>query len=628
MSGAVRRRLRSLPLGDVRFDDCFWAPRIETNRAATLPAEERQLRETARLKTLKLGWKTGDPDKPHIFWDSDIYKWIEAAAYDIERAPGSAAGQSVESVADDIVLMQQPDGYLNSYFTIVEPDKRWTNLRDRHELYCAGHFFEGAVAHFDATGSAKLLDVACRFADHIASEFGPEDGKRRGYPGHEEIELALVKLARASGEGKYLDLAKYFIDERGSRPHYYDTEAKARGENVPPNKDYAYWQAQAPVREQKTVEGHSVRAGYLFAGAADVAAETGDAGLLESITQVWENTTTRRMYVTGGVGSASHGERFTTDYDLPNLTAYAETCAAISLVFWAKRMLEIEADSKYTDVMERALYNGIMSGVSLDGTRFFYENPLESRGTHHRQDWFGCACCPPNIARLVASMGHYAYSVGDGEAFVHLYAQGSAAFEMAGTRVSLDVKTEYPWKEKVLVTVSPDEPAEFALALRLPGWCRKPVAKLNGKAVSVKKAEKGYLRIARKWKKGDKVALTFPMPIERIEARPEVGMDAGRVALQRGPVVYCIEEVDNGKSLNGICLPRASKLKATFDPDLLGGVTVITGGAKRRDDSKWKAGELYKPGPSKLEAAKIKAVPYCVWDNRDAGEMLVWVREC
>ncbi len=635
MAGDVKRRLTSLKLRDVKFDDGFWAPRIEANRQNTFAAQEKQLRETARLKTLRLGWKTGDPDKPHIFWDSDIYKWIEAVAYDDERAPGSESAGAVEQVADDIVRMQQPDGYLNSYFTIVEPEARWTNLRDRHELYCAGHFFEAAVAHFDATGSRKLLDVACRFADHIDSQFGPEEGKRRGYPGHEEIELALVKLARASGKREYLDLAKFFIDERGAEPHYFEVEAVARGEKASPHgRKFDYWQAHAPVREQRTVEGHSVRAGYLFAGAADVAAETGDEELLESIKTVWDNTTTRRMYVTGGIGSAAHGERFTCDYDLPNLTAYAETCAAISLVFWAKRMIEVEPDSKYADVMERALYNGVTSGISLDGRKFFYENPLESRGTHNRKEWFGCACCPPNIARLLASMGHYAYSVGDGEAFVHLYAQGSASFtvgDMNGTRVSLDVKTEYPWKEKVLVTVSPEAPAEFALAFRLPGWCRKPTAKVNGKPVSTKKAEKGYLKIARKWKKGDKVALAFPMPIERIEARPEIGMDAGRVALQRGPVVYCLEEVDNGASLNSICLPSGAKLKATFDKELLGGVTVITGAAKRRDASKWKPDELYRAEPqgkaAKLKAARIKAVPYSAWDNRAPGEMLVWIRE-
>jgi len=626
MPGDVRRRMRSLKLRDVEFDDPFFAPRIETNRKATLPIEEKQLRDTGRLEALKLNWKRGMPNEPHIFWDSDTYKWVEAVAYDIERAPGSESVDAVEAVADDIVRMQQPDGYLNSHYTVVEPENRWTNLRDCHELYCAGHFFEAAVAHFEATGSRKLLDVARRFADHIATQFGREEGKRRGYPGHEEIELALVKLARATGEKKYTDLAKYFIDERGSQPHYFDIEAEARGEKR--HREHDGNQAHLPVREQSTIEGHAVRACYLFAGAADVAAETGDAEILDSIKATWENATTKRMYVTGGVGSTRHGERFTTDYDLPNRSAYAETCAAISLVFWAKRMLEVEADARYADVMERALYNGIASGISLDGEKFFYVNPLESAGDHHRQEWFGCACCPPNIARLYASLGHYAYSMGDGEAYVHLYAQGSAALEMGGTRVSLDVKTAYPWKEKVTLKVSPEQPVEFALALRLPGWCREPAAKLNGKPVSLKKAEKGYLKLSRKWKKGDKVELALPMPIERVEAHPKVRADAGRVAIQRGPVVYCLEEVDNGGTLNGICLPRSSKLGAKFEPDLLGGITVITGSAKRRDESKWKGDELYKPDPSKVKPARIKAVPYCVWDNRAPGEMLVWMREC
>jgi len=635
MPGDVRRRMRSLKLRDVKFDDTFWAPRIETNRRATLPIEEKQLRDTGRLEALKLNWKPGMPNRPHIFWDSDTYKWVEAVAYDIERAPGSVSVEALEAVADDVVRMQQPDGYLNSHYTVVEPDKRWTNLRDCHELYCAGHFFEAAVAHHEATGNAKLLDVARRFADHIATQFGREEGKRRGYPGHEEIELALAKLARATGDRKHLDLAKYFVDERGAEPHYYDTESQERGDKPRPRHRYDEIQAHLPVREQRTIEGHAVRACYLFAGATDVAAETGDAGLFEAVKKVWENATTRRMYVTGGVGSTRHGERFTADYDLPNLTAYAETCAAIALAFWAKRMLEIEGEARYADVMERALYNGIASGVSLDGERFFYVNPLESAGDHHRQEWFGCACCPPNIARLYASLGHYAYSVGDGEAYVHLYAQGSASFmagEMKDTRVSLDVKTAYPWKEKIAIKVSPEDAVEFALALRLPGWCRKPAVKLNGKPVSVRKAEKGYLTLSRKWKKGDKVDLTLPMPVERVEAHPGVRADAGRVALRRGPVVYCLEEVDNGSGLNGIRLPRGSKLKATFDPDLLGGVTVITGSAKRRDESKWKADDLYSATPlgkpARLKPAKIKAVPYCTWDNRAPGEMLVWIPEC
>jgi len=643
MSTAIHKPLRPAALKNVRLEGGFWAPRQEVNRRATLPAEYQQCKDTGRIDAWKLRWKPGDPNPPHIFWDSDIAKWIEAAGYSLATHPDPALEALVDEVAELIAQAQQPDGYLNIHFTVVEPDKRWANLRDWHELYCAGHLIEGAVAYYQATGKRRLLDTLCRYADYIATVFGPGEGQKRGYPGHEEIELALVKLYRATGEARYLNLAKYFIDERGRQPHYYDQEARARGED--PAKwrmgKYDYSQCHLPVREQATAEGHSVRAMYLYTGMADVAAETGDPTLLAALERLWDNVTLRRMYITGGIDSSATGERFTYDYALPNDIAYAETCAAIGLVFWAQRMVQFAADSRYTDVLERALYNGVLSGVSLDGARFFYANPLEANPTAYagrpdqyhkaamsftRQGWFDCACCPPNIARLLADLGEYVYSQGERQAYVHLYAAGSAALDLGAVKVTLRQETDYPWGEEVRLTAQPERDAEFTLALRIPGWCRGATIAVNGQPVQPL-IDKGYARIQRVWCAGDVVTLHLPMPIERIEAHPAVRHDCGRVALQRGPLVYCLEEADNGADLNDLALPRDAQLHAAFDPNLLGGVTVITGQAVRRDRSRWQDA-LYLPAPTARVTVPIKAIPYYAWANRVPGEMLVWVREC
>ncbi|MEW6355903.1 MAG: beta-L-arabinofuranosidase domain-containing protein [Planctomycetota bacterium] len=629
MPRPVTRRLDPVPFTNVKIDDAFWTPRIDVNRRATIPIEYEQCKKTGRIDAFKLDWKPGQPNPPHIFWDSDVAKWIEAGAYSLAIHPDAKLERLLDDVIGMIANAQQPDGYLNVHFIIVEPEKRWTNLRDWHELYSAGHLIEAAVAYCEATGKRKFLDVMRRYADHIDSVFGPEEGKKRGYCGHEEIELALVKLYRATGEERYLKLSKFFIDERGRQPHYYDIEAKARGQDPGQwhHGKYDYNQSHIPVREQKTAEGHSVRAMYLYCGMADIAAETGDKALLDACKAIWRNVTERRMYVTGGIGSTKTGERFTVDYDLPNETAYAETCAAIGLVFWAHRMLQIEADAQYADVMERALYNGAISGVSLDGKTFFYVNPMESRGGHHRQEWFGCACCPPNIARLIASLGQYVYSQSEKEAYVHLFVQGSAKLNIGGRPVTLVQKTGYPWSGKVRIDVHPEKPTDFTLAVRIPGWCRDVKIEVSGEEMKAKPvAQRGYVRIRRKWRKGDRVELTMAMPVERIEAHPDVRSNLGRVTLQRGPIVYCLEQADNGPNLNDIILPHTARLAATFEENLLGGVTVITGKALRRDRSAWKK-MLYRSASSKSKTISIKATPYCTWDNRKPGEMLVWIRE-
>ncbi len=638
MPNRTLRKISPVPLKQVRIESGFWGERLDVNREVTIPIEYGQCKETDRIDVWKLDWKPGDPNEPHKFWDSDVAKWIEAAAYSLQIHPDPELESELDAVVDLIEKAQQDDGYLNVHYTVVEPDKRWANLRVNHELYCAGHFMEAAVALYEATGKTKLLDVLRHYADYIDSVFGPKEGQKRGYPGHEEIELALVKLYRVTGESRYLNLAKFFIDERGQRPHYFDIEAKARGEDPGPwyPGKYDELQAHLPVREQTTADGHAVRAGYLYSGMADVAMETGDRELLAVCGKIWKNITERRMYVHGGIGSTRFNERFTFDYDLPNEEAYAETCAAIALVFFAHRMLQADADSRYADVMERALYNGVISGVSLDGKRFFYDNYLASYpGSHRftgqkpptRQEWFGCACCPPNLARLLASLGQYVYSQGRSEIYVHLYVSGRAQLQIAGQPIVLEQKTEYPWKEKVSIVLRTENPVNFTLSLRIPGWCMEPSLSINGEAVSVEESlRKGYVRLRRRWENGDEVELRLPMPPARIEAHPSVRHDCGRIALQRGPIVYCLEEVDNGKDLNDIVLPREAKLKVMTDGNIFEGTPVITAEAERRDRRDWK-GILYRPAGSGKQVITIKAIPYFMWANRGEGEMLVWIRE-
>ena len=649
MATTPQQKLEPVSLDRVTIDGPFWAPRQAVNRTVTLAAEYQQLEATGRLGALKLDWRPGQSNPPHIFWESDAAKWIEAAAYTLTTHPDPQLEAQVDQVIDMLAAAQQEDGYLNVHFTVVEPEKRWTNVRDWHELYCAGHLMEAAVAYYGATGKRKLLDVLSRYADYIDQVFGPGQGQVRGYPGHEEIELALVKLYRATGEPRYLQLARYFIDERGRQPHYFDLEARGRGEDPGLgrrgriyDRSHDYCQAHLPVREQTTAEGHAVRAMYLFSGMADVGGETGDETLLAACRRLWANVTQRRMYVTGGVGSCVVGERFTYDYDLPNDIAYAETCAAIGLVFWAHRMLQLEGDSAYADVMERALYNGVLSGVSLDGARFFYTNPLEADPVRYafysrfvrastlppeRQPWFDCACCPPNIARLLASLGAYAYSQGEGEAYVHLYTGGAARLDLAGRPVTLRQDTRYPWDGTVKIAVDPATEMRFTLALRIPGWCRGAGLAVNGQQMAIEPlTEKGYARIDRTWSPGDRVTLRMPMPVERVEAHPSVWADCGRAALQRGPLVFCLEQADNGPQLHDIALPREAELTARFDEHLLGGVVVIEGQAVRRDPAAWQ-GALYGPAGTLEATVPIKAIPYYAWANRDAGEMLVWIRD-
>jgi len=642
MAKTVRQRISPVSWVNVDVRGAFWRRRMETNRAVTLPLEYEMNRKTGALKAYQWDWNPGRAQRPWRIWVGDVPKWIEAASYALGTRPDERLARMAERAVRALLKGQKEDGYLHA--NPMAPEARWTNLRDLHELYDVGHAIEAAIAYHQATGKRQLLDAMCRCADQVDATFGAGDGKKRGYDGHPEVELALVKLYRTTGQRRYLDLAKFFVDERGRRPFYFDLEARARGEEPDrsrvrdwkPGQPYAAFQAHLPVREQKEAVGHAVRAMYLYSGMADVALETGDAALLEACRRLWRSATRRRMYVIGGVGSTARGEALTADFDLPNETGYAETCANIALVFFAHRMLQIEADAEYADVMERALYNGVLSGISLDGRRFFYANhltvypkTLDVASGHvacTRQQWFGCACCPPNIARLIASLGQYVCSTSPGGLYVHLYVGGSAVAEVSGRNVTIEQDTHYPWGEDVRITVEPESPLRFTLALRLPGWCRAARIKLNGKALRAGPiTRKGYAHIRRVWEPGDRVDLTLPMPVERIEAHPSVRMDCGKVALQRGPIVYCLEEADNGPGLADILLPHSSKLTAEYRPRLLGGVVTISGKARRRDPAGW-GRKLYRHVRSKTKTVDILAVPYCVWGNRKPGEMLVWIR--
>jgi uncharacterized protein len=634
-----RRRYAPLALPDVSIADAFWAPKQGVNRERTLPHIYAQLRDTARLDAFRPGWQPepgiavipihGGGATPVMFWDSDVAKWLEATSYSLATHPDRELAVLLEGVIARVVEAQQPDGYLNTWFTAIDPQGRWSNLRDWHELYCAGHLIEAAVAHHEATGSAALIGPLRRYVEYIGATFGTEEGKLRGYCGHPEIELALIRLAHATGERRYLDLARYFVDERGRQPHYFDQEAHARKANPARfwARSYEYNQSHKPVREQEEVVGHAVRAAYLYSAMADLAAEDGDTALLAACERLWQHLTTRRMYVTGGIGTSASNEGFTADYDLPNHNAYAETCAAIALVFWARRMLEIGLDGRYGDVLELALYNAVLSGVSLDGERFFYDNPLASDGRHTRSAWFDCPCCPPNIARLLASLGSLAYAQGADEAVIHLYVAGHARFELGGQAVTLRQQTSYPWDGRVAITVEAERAASFALNLRLPGWCHSPRLSVNGEPVDfAATGQRGYARIVRNWNPGDVVELELAMPVERVFAHPAVRADQGRVAIRRGPLLYCLEQTDHAVALDRIQLPREATLSPRHEPALLGGVTVLEGQGRALADTGWDA-TLYGTEPPASAPCAIRAVPYYAWANREPGAMEVWIRE-
>jgi len=631
--------MKSADLGNVKITGGYWKARTDINRDVTLQTEYEQLRETGRLYTFRQEWKEGIPNKPHYFWDSDIAKWIEACAYSLVNFPDAKLEKQIDDVIVDIETAQWEDGYLNSYYTVVEKEKRWTNILIKHELYCAGHLMEAAVEYYKATGKDKLLKVMCRYADHIDSVFGSQNGKLNGYPGHEEIELALVKLYKTTGEERYLKLSEYFVTERGTKPSYYDWEETQNPDllrynrNRGTTKPYAYVQAHVPVTEQKTIEGHSVRALYYLAGVADIAEETGNTALLEACEKLYDNMVNKRMYITGGIGDTHDIERFSYDYNLPNETAYAETCAAIASVFFCSRMLNITRNGKYGDTMELTLHNGVMSGISLDGTEFFYANPLavearaideetleiKSNMGYKRRKWFGCACCPPNIARLLSSLGQYFYSYDCDTVYVNLYGDSEFAHESMKIRQS----TNYPWDGDIKLKVNCNSDCQKNLALRIPGWCKRLSIRVNGRDTTTE-FKKGYAYIDRTWHNGDEVDIVLEMPVEKIQAHPYVRHNVRKIALKRGPIVYCIEEEDNGNHLAALAVRPYEEFTAIYDPGLLGGCTYLTGPAYRLSAKEF-GDVLYRPYSPDYEKTKIKAIPYSMWTNRNPGDMTVWI---
>lgn len=609
-AGEVAGALDAVPFTEVRISDTFWAPRLKTTREVTLAANFKYCEDTGRISNFaKAAGLTKGEFEGIFFNDSDVYKVLEGASYmlHIERDP--KLEQYVDEIIAKIAAAQQENGYLNTYYTIREPNKRWTDLRVRHELYCAGHLFEAAVAYYRATGKRSLLDVATRYADLIDSLFGP-DG-RHDVPGHEEIELALVKLSQATDEPRYLDLAKFFIDQRGDEKGH-----KLYGD---------YCQDHQPIREQSEIAGHAVRAMYLYSGVADVARLTNDQDLIAMMERIWRDVVLRKMYVTGGIGPSSKNEGFTVAYDLPNDSAYAETCASIGMALWNHRLNLLHADGRFADILERALYNGLLSGIALDGAKFFYVNPLASKGDHHREEWFDCACCPSNLVRFLPSLGGYVYAYGDDGVYVNLYLANAGTIPLKQGPVTLTQETDYPWEGRVKLSVGVEKPAEFALNLRIPGWCNEYTVAVNGAALDDAAAVKGYVSIRRTWQNGDIVDLDLAMPVERVYASPEVAADAGRVALQRGPIVYSLEAVDNGGHVRNLVLPPESQITAEHRPDLLGGVTVLHGTALARQPEDW-SNALYSQGPDCREV-EFLAVPYYAWDNRAPGEMVVWLPE-
>jgi DUF1680 family protein len=642
--GAKDYPITPVPFTQVQVADAFWLPRIETNRTVTLPFLFQKNEETGRLDNfaiaggLRMGKYRGER-----YNDTDVYKPLEGASYSLMVHPDPELERALDGMIVKIAAAQEPDGYLFTARTCdpahpqpgIGPE-RWVEETVSHELYNAGHLYEAAVAHYLATGKRSLLDVAVRNADLVASVFGPD--KRHGFPGHQEIELALVKLYRITGNEKYLTLAKYFLDQRGREVHLTQ---------YPPGSRFAIYnepeqiQAHKPVLEQDEAVGHAVRLTYMAAGMADVAAMTGDPAYLAAVERLWANVVGKKMYLTAGVGSRHDRERFGDNYELPNLAGYLETCASIGVAFWNQRMFLLTGDVRYVDVMERAMYNGILSGVSLDGKAFFYANPLESDGKFRfnqgqlgRAPFFGTACCPGNISRFLPSMPGYIYAVKGDALYVNLFVQGEAAVEVGGRKVAIRQVTRYPWDGVVRIALEPETSGSFSVLVRIPGWARgeavptdlyrfagssaeKPTLKINGKGAAIV-LDKGYACLNRTWKPGDAIELVLPMPVRRVVANGAVHDDAGKVALSRGPLVYCAEWPDNGGRVLDLVLPDGQTLATEFRPGLLKGVVVIKGEAL--------ASAKGPNGQTRLKKRPFLAIPYYVWAHRGPGEMTVWLR--
>jgi len=612
-------RYESVPYTHVDITGGFWQHRQQLNREVTAGAVRDRFMDTGRFDAFRMNWREGMPNKPHIFWDSDIAKWMEGVAYILKKGPAPELEQLVEDTISLIEAGQGADGYFNIYFTNIEPSKRF-RMRWAHELYCAGHLIEAAVAYDEATGRDRFLKMMMKYADYIDRVFRVEKAASFATPGHEEIELALVKLYRHTGEERYLTLSKWFVDQRGT------WENEPMDEEEP---DRLSNQSHVPVREMTTAEGHSVRASYLYSGMADVARECGDEELFAACRRIFENIAFRRMYITGGTGSTCYQEAFTVDYDLPNNIAYTETCAAIALAYFARRMLTMDADSLYADVIETVLYNGFLAGTSLDGKHFFYSNPLaiscrdkrrnrsnkDGRGewlpASQRVEVFSCSCCPPNVTRMFASVGEYLYTTGENRIFLHQYMNSDANVTIGDRILCVHQETDYPCDGAVRVLVENGEGCE--LALRIPGWCR------NWTLNVPYTLEKGYA-VVRCAGERFEALLSMDMEPELVEANPEVQADAGRAALRRGPVIYCMEEIDNGERLQDTYVDVSLNAETAFSAEFRMPVITVDGWHRPAPDGSW----LYRPVQAELEKKRLKFIPYYAFANRGESDMQVW----
>ena len=585
------KMIEQIDFSHVKINDNFWSPRLSKHVSATLPVCIDQIEnQTGRIRNFENAAK-GEGEHSGIFFDdSDVYKALEGMAYSLINNPDPELEKKADEWIDKFAAAQQPDGYINTFYTLTGLDKRWTNM-DKHEMYCAGHMIEAGVAYYQATGKRKLLDVCIRMTDHMMSQFGP--GKRHWVPGHEEIELALVKLYQTTQEQKYLDFAYWLLEERGHGHGTMGDEGKW---------DPVYYQDIVPVRQLTDISGHAVRCMYLYCGMADVAALKNDTGYIAAMDRLWDDVVHRNMYITGGIGSSRDNEGFTEDYDLPNLDAYCETCASVGMVLWNQRMNQLTGDSKYIDVLERSLYNGALAGISLGGDRFFYVNPLESKGDHHRQEWYGCACCPSQLSRFLPSIGNYIYASSDDALWVNLYIGNTGQIRIGETDILLTQETDYPWDGSVKLTISTSQPLEKEIRLRIPNWCKTYDLSINGKRINVSE-EKGYA-VIKDWKSQDVIALDMDMPVEIVAADPHVKENFGKRAIQRGPLVYCMEEIDNPVYFDQIQLSPSTTFQTAFVSDILNGIkTIKTNG----------------------RAQSATFIPYYAWDNRKAGKMRVWI---
>lgn len=585
------KMIEQIDFSHVKINDNFWSPRLSKHVSATLPVCIDQIEnQTGRIRNFENAAK-GEGEHSGIFFDdSDVYKALEGMAYSLINNPDPELEKKADEWIDKFAAAQQPDGYINTFYTLTGLDKRWTNM-DKHEMYCAGHMIEAGVAYYQATGKRKLLDVCIRMTDHMMSQFGP--GKRHWVPGHEEIELALVKLYQTTQEQKYLDFAYWLLEERGHGHGTMGDEGKW---------DPVYYQDIVPVRRLTDISGHAVRCMYLYCGMADVAALKNDTGYIAAIDRLWDDVVHRNMYITGGIGSSRDNEGFTEDYDLPNLDAYCETCASVGMVLWNQRMNQLTGDSKYIDILERSLYNGALAGISLGGDRFFYVNPLESKGDHHRQEWYGCACCPSQLSRFLPSIGNYIYASSDDALWVNLYIGNTGQIRIGETDILLTQETDYPWDGSVKLTISTSQPLEKEIRLRIPNWCKTYDLSINGKRINVSE-KKGYA-VIKDWKSQDVIALDMDMPVEIVAADPHVKENFGKRAIQRGPLVYCMEEIDNPVYFDQIQLSPSTTFQTAFASDILNGIkTIKTNG----------------------RAQSATFIPYYAWDNRKAGKMRVWI---